>query len=98
MRVKAQNVAEEVLGSGSALWFSPDGARFAYAKFNDSLVEDVTFLHYGLPGALEGQYPTPVQIRYPKAGSRNPEVALFVADVATSTSTELPPPTDEVSR
>ena len=29
---------EEIIGDNSALWFSPDGSRIAYVRFNDSLV------------------------------------------------------------
>ena len=32
---------EEILGQSSALWVSTDGARLAYAVFNDTLVEQV---------------------------------------------------------
>lgn len=57
---------EEVLGSGSALWFSPDGAHLVYAKFNDTNVDDFFYFVYGSPGEMEDQYPTVREIKYPK--------------------------------
>jgi len=57
---------EEVLGSGSALWFSPDGTNLVYAKFNDTNVDDFFYFIYGSPGEMEDQYPTVREIKYPK--------------------------------
>lgn len=58
--------SEEVLGSGSALWFSPDGTSLAFAKFDDTDVKTASYFHYGEPGRLESQYSVTVNIRYPK--------------------------------
>ena len=35
---------EEIIGDNSALWFSPDGSRIAYVRFNDSLVSELSTL------------------------------------------------------
>lgn len=59
---------EEVLGSGSALWFSPGGTHLVYAKFNDTNVDDFFYFVYGSPGEMEDQYPTVREIKYPKVG------------------------------
>jgi len=59
-------IIEEVFGSGTAMWYSPDGRYLTFATFNDTLVKDVTYFHYGIPGSLEDQYPTEVKIKYPK--------------------------------
>ncbi|KAL3220236.1 hypothetical protein MRX96_030058 [Rhipicephalus microplus] len=69
---------EEVLGSSSALWWSPGGSRLCYATFNDSAVSAMTFPLY------EGQYPALLPLRYPKAGTTNPEVELHVVAVTHS--------------
>ncbi|KAL1431700.1 hypothetical protein MTO96_013809 [Rhipicephalus appendiculatus] len=66
---------EEVLGSSSALWWSPGGSRLCYATFNDSAVSAMTLPLY------EGQYPALLPLRYPKAGTTNPEVELHVVAV-----------------
>lgn len=60
------SVPEEVLGSGSALWFSPEGTSLAFATFNDSDVKMASYFHYGNPGTLESQYSDTINIRYPK--------------------------------
>ncbi|XP_054918009.1 prolyl endopeptidase FAP-like isoform X9 [Dermacentor andersoni] len=66
---------EEVLGSSSALWWSPGGSRLCYATFNDTGVSAMMLPLY------EGQYPALLPLRYPKAGSTNPEVELHVVAV-----------------
>lgn len=53
-------LTEEVLGSGGALWFSPDGNKIAIASFDDTNVEEFTYILY------EGQYEREVALRYPK--------------------------------
>lgn len=57
---------EEVFSSNKAVWFSPDGKRMAYAKFNDTITPVMTIPVYGQPGNLQFQYPHAAQIRYPK--------------------------------
>jgi hypothetical protein len=64
-------LSEEVLGSGSALWFSPDGSYLAFATFNDTNVKTASYFHYGQPGSLESQYSETVNIRYPKVSDIN---------------------------
>lgn len=59
-------LTEEVLGSGSAMWFSPDGKHLAYAEFNDNKLPDFRYFVYGEPGSLDDQYPKEVAIKYPK--------------------------------
>lgn len=60
------NVLEEVFGSNHAMWFSADGKKLAYVKFNDNTTELMTIPYYGIPGSLDAQYTRAVQIRYPK--------------------------------
>lgn len=72
---------EEILGTNSALWMSGDGHILVFATFNDSLVEELRFPWYGSPN--EGRlYPDIRSLRYPKPGTRNPQVTLKVADLA----------------
>ncbi|KAL1494674.1 hypothetical protein ABEB36_010240 [Hypothenemus hampei] len=80
---------EEVLGSGSALWFSPDGNYLAYAKFNDTNVKGFTYFIYGTPGDLEDQYPTVRDIKYPKVGEVNPIVETFIYNINTRDTTPI---------
>ncbi|XP_055358999.1 dipeptidyl peptidase 4-like [Betta splendens] len=72
---------EEMFSSTQALWWSPGGKYLAYAEFNDTEVHTIEYSWYG-----EGQYPTTVSIPYPKPGTPNPVVRLFVVDTDNSTS------------
>uniref|UniRef100_A0A671T5U3 Dipeptidyl peptidase 4-like n=1 Tax=Sinocyclocheilus anshuiensis TaxID=1608454 RepID=A0A671T5U3_9TELE len=74
----------EMFSTNFALWWSPNGRFVAYAKFNDSGVHNIEYTWYG-----EGQYPETVLIPYPKAGTPNPTVKLFVFDTNTSTTNEV---------
>uniref|UniRef100_A0A8D8VLD5 Venom dipeptidyl peptidase 4 n=1 Tax=Cacopsylla melanoneura TaxID=428564 RepID=A0A8D8VLD5_9HEMI len=69
---------EEVLSSSRAFWFSPDGKMLVYMKFNDRLVHDMSYMHYGDPRSNTSLYPDVVTMKYPKAGSRNPVVELHL--------------------
>uniref|UniRef100_A0A8C2BKB6 Dipeptidyl-peptidase 4 n=1 Tax=Cyprinus carpio TaxID=7962 RepID=A0A8C2BKB6_CYPCA len=80
---------EEMFSTNFALWWSPNGRFVAYAKFNDSGVHNIEYTWYG-----EGQYPETVLIPYPKAGTPNPTVKLFVFDTNTTTATEVLVPSD----
>ncbi|KAJ3584657.1 hypothetical protein NHX12_015152 [Muraenolepis orangiensis] len=71
---------EEMFSSNRALWWSPGGKRLAYAKFNDTGVHTIEYSWFG-----EDQYPTTVVIPYPKAGTPNPVVTLFVVDAENVT-------------
>lgn len=69
---------EEILGSNSAVWFSPDGRMLAYASINDTLVDMVPIPQYG----PELQYSLVHWLRYPKPGQENPRVTLWVVDLS----------------
>ncbi|XP_061669331.1 dipeptidyl peptidase 4-like isoform X3 [Syngnathoides biaculeatus] len=66
---------EEMFSSNQGLWWSPGGKYLAYVQFNDTEVPTVEFSWFG-----NSQYPSTVSIPYPKAGSPNPVVKLFVVD------------------
>ncbi len=74
----------EELGQSTAMWWSPDGTKLGYYRFDEGPVPDY---HLQL-GQTEIQSSLDVEA-YPKAGAPNPIVALFVYDVATGTSTEM---------
>lgn len=78
---------EEILGRASryaAFWWSPDGTKLAYLRFDDTQVPDFTLNRLdeadGIHGKLEV---TP----YPKPGDPNPKVKMGVADIATTKTT-----------
>lgn len=71
---------EEILGRGSryaAFWWSPNGEKLAFLRFDDSPVPLFTLMR---ADSLHG---APEFTRYPKAGDPNPKVKLGIADVAT---------------
>ncbi|XP_037044389.1 venom dipeptidyl peptidase 4-like isoform X1 [Bradysia coprophila] len=83
---------EEVLGSGGALWFSPNGQKIAIGSFDDTEVEEFTYVLY------EDQYEKEVALRYPKPGRVNPTVAFRYIDLTDDTLTwhQFPAPIEKV--
>ncbi|KAG5894537.1 hypothetical protein JTB14_026825 [Gonioctena quinquepunctata] len=81
---------EEILGTNSAIWMSRDGMLVVFASFNDSLVEEMKFPWYG--SISDGRlYPDIRSLRYPKPGTRNPQVTLTVADLADTSNIKMKP-------
>lgn len=70
---------EEVLSSGSAMWFSPDGDRLAFAHFNDTNVPEFNYFIYDTEPI---QYPQVVKLRYPKVNAINPDFELRVVTLS----------------
>ena len=69
----------EELGQVTAMWWSPDGSKLAFYRFDERPVKDY-FLQMDQTQVLGA-----VDIEaYPKAGTENPIVDLFVYDVATA--------------
>ncbi|KAK3571579.1 hypothetical protein QTP86_014151 [Hemibagrus guttatus] len=67
---------EEVFQSHMAHWWSPDGARLAYATINNTLVPRME-----LPMFTGSPYPTGREYHYPKAGEENPVISLYVVNL-----------------
>uniref|UniRef100_A0A669Q914 Dipeptidyl peptidase 4 n=1 Tax=Phasianus colchicus TaxID=9054 RepID=A0A669Q914_PHACC len=85
---------EEMFGSHSALWWSPNGNFVAYAAFNDT---EVPVIEYSFYSEDTLQYPKTIRIPYPKAGAKNPTVQFFVADIQRLpdfNTTEISPPAE----
>ena len=64
-----------------AFWWSPDGSRVAYYRFDERSV--------GMYPLLDDSplYPEVFLQKYPKAGTTNPKVKIGVADLATGKTT-----------
>ncbi|XP_063789705.1 dipeptidyl peptidase 4-like isoform X2 [Pseudophryne corroboree] len=85
---------EEMFSSNHALWLSPNEKFLAYAEFNDT---DVPVIEYTFYGEESQQYPQTIHIPYPKAGTKNPTVKLFVINIESLTTIspkEIMPPMD----
>lgn len=67
----------------TGFWWSPDGERIAFYRFDERAVGIYSLLD-PLP-----QYPQRTDQRYPKAGTPNPEVRLGVIDLDRGTTTWL---------
>ena len=69
---------EEIFGRSSqykAFWWSPDSRKIAYYRFDNSRVPVFPiYSPFGQDGKLN-------ETRYPKAGERNPEVKIAIADL-----------------
>ncbi|XP_060656606.1 venom dipeptidyl peptidase 4 isoform X1 [Drosophila nasuta] len=75
---------EEVFSSNVATWFNPSGTQIAFIQFDDSPTHVINFPYYGEPGDVRFQYPLHQEIHYPKAGSSNPRVVLYMADLESA--------------
>lgn len=74
----------EELSQRTAMWWSPDGRKLAYYRFDEREVRDyyVTLNQTQLQATLDTE-------AFPMAGTPNPVVDLFVYDVASRTSTRV---------
>jgi dipeptidyl-peptidase-4 len=68
----------EELGQRTAMWWSPDGTKLAYYRFDESGVQD----YYLQMDQTQIQSSLDTEA-YPKAGTVNPLVDLFVYDLTT---------------
>lgn len=81
---------EEVLGSGSATWWSGDGKFVAFFKTDESKVPEFPVQYFfsrpsgKQPKAGEEKYPEVRKIKYPKAGAPMSVVTLEFYDVEKS--------------
>lgn len=72
-------VYEEEFGFAKAFYWSPDGKKLAYHRFDESNVRQYTMQKWN-KGAL---YPEDYVFKYPKAGEANSVVEIWIYDLAT---------------
>src|SRR5712691_953706 len=74
----------EELSQKTAMWWSPDGRKLAYYRFDETLVPDyyLTLNQTRLQSTLDVE-------AYPKSGAANPTVDLFIYDIATKQSIKV---------
>lgn len=85
---------EEVLAGDIAHWWSPDGNRLAYFELDESAVKTYSFPIYN-PTDINGKaslYPQSVNMKYPKPGTPNPSISVWVYDVTSGDKSELTSP------
>ncbi len=72
-------VYEEEYGFTKGYAVSPDGAKIAYLRFDESAVPTFEMMRYD-----DKLYNRAFSFKYPKAGDKNSVVSLYVYDVATA--------------
>ncbi|KAI0505217.1 dipeptidyl peptidase IV N-terminal region-domain-containing protein [Xylaria bambusicola] len=81
---------EEIFGSRSALWWSPDGQKLAYLGFNETGVETFTVPYFMDNMKIAPVYPNNLDLRYPKVGTKNPTVSLTLLSVEGNEKQVIP--------
>lgn len=76
-------VYEEEFGFTKAFFWSPDGNKIAYYRFDESRVKEYTITTYG------ELYPNWETYKYPKAGEDNSLVDIYVYDLVAGTSAKM---------
>ncbi|CCF58334.1 hypothetical protein KAFR_0E01800 [Kazachstania africana CBS 2517] len=77
---------EEVLSSDTALWWSPNARFISFIKIDETHVRE-----FNIPYYVQHEndiYPEMRSIKYPKSGTPNPEVDLFVYDTKEDSTYE----------
>ena len=69
-------VYEEEFSFTKAFFWSPDGKRLAYYRFDESGVREFSMEHWVTPA--KDPYPLRYGIKYPKPGEKNAEVAVYI--------------------
>jgi dipeptidyl-peptidase-4 len=67
----------EELNQKDAMWWSPDSGKLAWYEVDEAGMKD-----YHLTLANEDLYTALKTVRYPKPGEKNPEVSLWIYDLA----------------
>ena len=71
-------VYEEEFSFAQAFYWSPDGKKIAFYKFNEKEVPEFSMTMF------DGLYPTEYKYKYPKPGEKNAIVSIHVYDLAAS--------------
>lgn len=74
-------VYEEEFGFAKAWYWSPDGRKIAFYKFDEARVKEFFYTEWG------PLYPNRVEYKYPKAGEKNSIVKIGVYDLESGKTT-----------
>lgn len=72
-------VYEEEFSFAQAFFWSPDGQRLAYYRFDEREVAEFTMTNY-----KDELYPEYETFKYPKVGEKNSEVGIYIYDTRTA--------------
>ncbi len=81
---EAEFVAQEEMGRTEGFWWSPDGTAILYQQNDTRNVQSFTIADASDPARAPQQFP------YPRAGTPNVDVRLFLAPVSESLTTPAP--------
>ena len=77
-------VYEEEFGLVNAFFWSPDGKKIAFYRFDESEVKEFSM------DMFQGElYPTQYEFRYPKAGEENSKISIHLYDTKTKITQEI---------
>lgn len=82
-------VYEEELSMSKYFYWSPDGSKIAYLRFDESRVKEFSMTIWG------ELYPEEYKYKYPKAGEDNSIVDIYVYDLKTGKSTQVEFPRED---
>lgn len=85
---------EEVFSGDTAHWWSPDGNRLVFLRFDEADVMTYSFPVYN-PTEKNGKallYPSTVDMKYPKPGTPNPKVSVHIYDAISDVKSSLEVP------
>lgn len=77
-------VYEEEFGQDRAFYWSPDGQKIAFMRFDESAVRE-----FSMPMYYNGAYPEPYTFKYPKAGETNATVTVHTYNLATGATQRM---------
>jgi len=78
-------VYEEEFTMDAGFRWSPDGARIAYYRFDETNVKEFSMTMF-----QNGLYPSEYKYKYPKAGEENSTVTVYCYDVKMNQNTMIP--------
>jgi dipeptidyl-peptidase-4 len=73
-------VYEEEFSFAQAFYWSPDGKKIAFYKFNEKEVPEFSMTMF------DGLYPTEYKYKYPKPGEKNAVISIHLYDLAASST------------
>ncbi len=77
-------VYEEEFSIERAFFWSPDGTKIAFLRFDESKVKEFTLTNY-----FNELYPNESKYKYPKAGEKNAEVSVHIYDLAAKKTNKI---------